>query len=79
MLPDYSWYRIGWSCKDLSPDFDKGEIYCKDDELPDWLSRAHRWSLDGKSLVDSEWVPDMEKVPGRIILGDFVPYAPEEE
>lgn len=69
-LPDGHWWKHGYACNDLRPDFKQGIIHCGDDGLPQWAALRYRWSLDGKSLSDQ--VPDMEPVPGTEESGYFV-------
>ena len=72
-IPDYYWWRAGWPCDDFSPDFKKKQIYCKD---PSVYPPDSKWSLEGKDLSNNDWIPDLERVPGSVILGDFVVYHP---
>lgn len=83
-MPDGIWWRPGVACPGFRVDFEKKNIECPADGFPAWAGdmwQRYRWGLDGKHLGNGvkSWVPDLERIPGREELGDFVLYLRDDE
>jgi hypothetical protein len=68
-LPDIHWWQLGELCSKFEPDFIKGDIACRSDNIRKWASENYRWTLDGKNIIG--YVDNMETVHGTEQSGQF--------
>jgi hypothetical protein len=57
-LPDVHWWKAGWPCSRLEPDFATSRIRCHDAEASDWI-RSLAWSIDGRFVGAELKMDDM--------------------
>lgn len=59
----------GIACDDFAPDFDAGDIACRQSVPGFGFAARHRWSLEGRALVAG--TPDLQPALGREADGDW--------